>query len=39
MILTDEQKDALTALINITFSRTAAALSDLTGHRVTMNVP
>ncbi|MBP8980642.1 MAG: hypothetical protein KBG09_05300 [Syntrophobacterales bacterium] len=39
MILTDEQKDALTELINIAFSRTAAALSDLTGHRVTLNVP
>ena len=39
MILTDEQKDALTELINIAFSRTAAALSDLTGHRVNLNVP
>ncbi|HQJ30697.1 MAG TPA: hypothetical protein PLG18_06145 [Syntrophales bacterium] len=39
MILTDEQKDALTELINIAFSRTAAALSDLTGHRVILNVP
>lgn len=39
MILTAEQKDALTELINIAFSRTAAALSDLTGHRVTLNVP
>jgi len=39
MILSDEQKDALTELINIAFSRTAAALSDLTGQRVSLNVP
>jgi len=39
MLLTDEQKDALTELVNIAFSRTAAALSDLTGHRVSLNVP
>jgi chemotaxis protein CheC len=39
MLLSDEQKDALTELINIAFSRTAAALSDLTGHRVSLNVP
>lgn len=39
MILTDEQKDAITELINIAFSRTASALSDLTGHRVLLNVP
>ncbi len=39
MNLNDEQKDALTELINIAFSRAAAALSDLTGHRVGINVP
>jgi chemotaxis protein CheC len=39
MILTDAQQDALTELVNIGFSRTASALSDLTGHRVTLNVP
>jgi len=38
MNLSNEQKDALTELINIAFSR-AAALSDLTGHRVGINVP
>ncbi len=39
MILTEDHQDALTELINIAFSRTAAALSDLTGHRVALSVP
>lgn len=39
MILTPEQQDALTELINIAFSKTAASLSDLTGHRVLLDVP
>ncbi|MEW6258390.1 MAG: chemotaxis protein CheC [Thermodesulfobacteriota bacterium] len=39
MILTQEQQDALTELINIAFSKTAASLSDLTGHRVLLDVP
>lgn len=39
MILSEEQKDTLTELINIAFSRTAAALSDLTSQRVSLNVP
>lgn len=39
MILSAEQNDALTELINIAFSRTAASLSDLTGHRVLLDVP
>ena len=39
MILTAAQTDALTEMINIAFSRTAASLSDLTGHRVLLNVP
>jgi chemotaxis protein CheC len=39
MQLTERQKDALTELINIAFSRTAASLSELTGHRVLLEVP
>jgi len=39
MELTDNQKDALSELINIAFSRTAASLSELTGHRVLLDVP
>jgi chemotaxis protein CheC len=37
--LTEQQKDALSELINIAFSRTAASLSELTGHRVLLDVP
>ena len=39
MELTAAQNDALTELINIAFSRTAAALSELTGNRVELEVP
>lgn len=39
MNLTPDQKDAVTELVNIAFSRTAAALSDLTGNRVELTVP
>lgn len=39
MELTDLQKDALTELINIAFSRTAASLSEMTGNRVDLEVP
>jgi len=39
MILTETQTDALTELINIAFSRTAASLSEMTGHRVQIDVP
>lgn len=39
MILTERQNDALSELINIAFSRTGAALSELTGHRVVLNAP
>lgn len=39
MTLTDDQKDAITELVNIAFSRTAAALSELTGNRVELAVP
>ncbi len=39
MNLTSEQQDALTELINIAFSRTAAALSEMTGHRVLLDLP
>jgi chemotaxis protein CheC len=37
--LTERQSDALTELINIAFARTGAALSELTGHRVVLNLP
>lgn len=39
MDLTVSQKDALTELINIGYARAAAALSDLTGHRISLEVP
>lgn len=39
MELSERQKDALTELINIAFSRTANSLSELTGHRVLLDVP
>lgn len=39
MLITPEQKDALLELINISFGRAAASLSDLTGQRVLLNVP
>jgi len=39
MELTERQKDALTELINMAFSRTAASLSELTGHRVVLEQP
>ncbi len=39
MRLTDAQKDALTELINIGYARAAAALSELTGHRILLEVP
>ena len=39
MELTETQKDSLTELINIAFSRTAASLSELTGNRVELEVP
>ena len=39
MQLTDQQHDALIELINIAFSRAAAALSELTGQRVIVEVP
>ncbi|HEY6332956.1 MAG TPA: chemotaxis protein CheC [Blastocatellia bacterium] len=39
MDLSERQKDALSELINIAFSRTAASLSELTGHRVLLDVP
>jgi chemotaxis protein CheC len=37
--LTAEQKDAVSELVNIAFSRTGAALSELTGNRVELTVP
>jgi len=39
MELTGSQKDALTELINIGYGRAAGALSELTGYRVTLEVP
>lgn len=39
MQLTVSQNDALTELINIGYARAANALSDLTGHRITLEVP
>ncbi len=39
MELAPSQKDALTELINIGYARAAAALSDLTGHRISLEVP
>ena len=39
MILTDRQSDALGEFINIAFSRTASSLSEITGHRVLLDVP
>jgi chemotaxis protein CheC len=39
MELTERQRDAISELINIAFSRTGVALSELTGHRVLLNAP
>lgn len=39
MELTLSQKDALTELINIGYGRAAGALSELTGYRITLEVP
>jgi chemotaxis protein CheC len=39
MELTTSQQDALTELINIGYARAAAVLSDLTGHRISLEVP
>jgi chemotaxis protein CheC len=39
MLLSEQQSDALTELINIACSRTAASLSDLTNQRVGLDPP
>jgi chemotaxis protein CheC len=39
MLLTEKQNDSLTELINISFARTAGSLSQLSGHRVILDVP
>ena len=39
MELTAVQQDALVELLNIGFGRAAASLSQLTGHRVLLEVP
>ena len=37
--ISEKQKDALIEVINIAFSRAGASLSELTGHRVLLEVP
>lgn len=39
MFLTDIQKDAITELINIGFSKSTASLSELTGNRILLGTP
>jgi len=39
MIISDKQKDSITELINIGFSKSAASLSELTGYRILLSVP
>jgi chemotaxis protein CheC len=39
VILSERQIDALGEFINIAFSRTASSLSEITGHRVLLEVP
>src|SRR5579863_3620108 len=39
MDLSAEQRDSLTELINIGYGRAASALSELTGYRITLEVP
>lgn len=39
MPLTEKQSDAMAELINIAFARTAASLSELSGHRVLLDAP
>ncbi len=39
MLLTEQQEDALTELINIAFAHTAASLSELIGEQVLLEVP
>ena len=39
MELTANQRDTLTELINIGYGRAAGALSELTGYRITLEVP
>ncbi len=38
-MLTEKQRDALGEVINIAFARTAASLSQLSGHRVLLDAP
>src|SRR5678815_2484342 len=39
MVLTEQQNDSISELINIAFARTGGALSDLTGQRVLLSPP
>lgn len=39
MFLTDNQRDSITELLNIGFSKSSASLSDLTGRRIILSIP
>jgi chemotaxis protein CheC len=39
MFLTDYQRDSITELLNIGFSRSSASLSELTGRRILLSIP
>lgn len=39
MFLTETQRDAITEILNIGFSKSAASLSELTGYRILLNIP
>ncbi|MCX7966630.1 MAG: chemotaxis protein CheC [Syntrophorhabdaceae bacterium] len=39
MLLSERQKDSLKEVINIAFGRAASSLSELTGHRILIDVP
>jgi chemotaxis protein CheC len=39
MFITDSQRDAITELLNIGFSKSAASLSELTGYRIMLSIP
>ncbi len=39
MILTERQKDSLKEVINIAFGKATSSLSELTGHRIIVDVP
>lgn len=39
MFLTESQRDAITEILNIGFSKSAASLSELTGYRILLDIP